>query len=131
MTGTLNVDVYNLSVTYAIKEKNMLNKNYDSMSGGRLNMCNMQQGAAGSILANLISNIDEKYSNIKVSCPQKKGFYFIINAPISDMSLVPGMLLLKSSERVFTLKARGKKTASKSMDEIVSLEATFKIDVTA
>jgi len=129
LTTRLNVsvivktDFLTFLIGFSIKDKNPATKEYDKvLSRGSFNTCKVQQGVFGGFLGSYVSDIIAEYSNFKLECPYKKGFYYVANAPISEPDLVPGFLTGGTTERLMSLKILAKVPKMKSPAHIYSFD---------
>lgn len=123
ISSTLKTDLPNIQISYNIRDKSPNSKDYDKVvTSGSFSTCKMQQGVFGSLVEKIINNIFTEFSNIKLECPFKKGFYNITDAPLSEPAIVPGFLSGKSAERTISLKFSVKFKKVKSLVTIVSLD---------
>ena len=85
-TTNLNVPVLKILIYVTLKGKSVeTNKVYDQVIlKGVLDSCKLSQGIFGNFIAQFIVENLHKYSNIKIECPQKRGFYYVSNFPLES-----------------------------------------------
>lgn len=122
-TADLKTDLTNYFVVFTIKEKSSSTKEFDkTVASGSFNSCKLQQGLVGNFMAKMISDLLKEHSNFKFQCPQRKGYYYVINAPLSETSMLPNFLMGKPCDRQMSCKVTAKIPTFKAPVQVISLE---------
>lgn len=103
-SATLVKDLPNLIISFNIKEKSPGSKVWNiTIASGTFNTCKVQRGIFAEFLGNFFKDLMKEYSNFKMECPYKKGFYYLNNASMSDLDMLP-RYLASPLERSLSLK---------------------------
>lgn len=119
-SGKLLTDLRRVMLTFDIKKKaNLLSKDYDiNFFKSNVDICNVGKGSVGNYIISFILNGLEKYSNIVIKCPMRKGFLFINNFPTpkQEQGFLPKFVQLSTQNTawimIITARANIQKAAA-------------------
>ena len=91
MTFTLLTELEKATVSFDFREKSHESLSYfdNTVMTSRVDSCKMGQGVLGNLFVKILMVNIEKFSNLLITCPFKKGFYYIYNLPSIDDSFYP------------------------------------------
>lgn len=90
-------------------------RDYDlNVFTSNVDSCKAAQGLFGNYIIKFLLMNNEKHSNIKPECPQKKGLYYAYNfpAPENPKHLIPSFIPAPAEFWQLTIIARAKISAS-------------------
>lgn len=115
-TAKLLVDVRRALISFDLKKKSVgTQKNYDvDVFTSNVDSCKAAQGLFGNYIIKFLLMSSVKNSNLKVECPQKKGFYFAYNFPAPDnpKDFIPSFMPAPAEHWLLTIIARAKVSAN-------------------
>lgn len=94
-------------------------KDYDlEVFRSSLDSCQVAKGVFGNFIIKFFMTNLEKYSNMKIECPQKKGFYYAYNfpVPLNFKSYIPSFLPVRSCFWQLTVASRTKVSKNKAAE---------------
>lgn len=79
---------------------------------GNVDSCSIAKGTVGNFFVKFLLKGQEKYSNYRYECPQKKGFYYWQSFPVPEDTVLPPFV-----PKIYVLwdlivKCKGKTTKS-------------------
>lgn len=98
-------------------------KDYDvDVFTSNVDSCQAAKGIFGNFIIKFFQSNLEKYSNFKVDCPQRKGFYYAYNfpMPMDFKTFIPSFIPARSSVWQLTVTSRAK--VSKNEATVLGLQ---------
>lgn len=123
-TGKLLMDTKKSLYSFNLKVKSSESKkDYDvDVFTSNVDSCQAAKGVFGNFIIKFLQTNLDKYSNFKVECPQKKGFYYAYNfpVPLDFTSFLPSFIPNRSSIWQLTIISRAK--VSKNQAAVLALQ---------
>ena len=109
-TGSLDVPALKILIYVTLKGKSIeALKVYDEVIlKGVLDSCKLSQGIFGNFIAQFVVENLHKYSNIKIECPQKRGFYYVSNFPLETDHIPIYLNIFRNRKFEFSLTMKVK-----------------------
>lgn len=112
----LLVDFRRTLISFDLKKKSSeAQRNYDlNVFNSNVDSCKAAQGLFGNYIIKFLLTHNEKNSNIKPQCPQKKGFYYAYNfaAPDNIKDFLPSFMPTPAEFWELTIIGRAKISAN-------------------
>lgn len=111
MSAALKVELQKVIVTFEskiYKDPGIATNNFQ----GNIDSCNVAKGTIGNFLVKALLKDQEKYTNYRYECPQKKGFYYWHSFPVPDDTVLPPFI--PKFYVLWNLEVKGKGKTSKS-----------------
>lgn len=135
--GTDNLSYFNFTgkqlfeakraiLSFNIKKKSeAARKDYDvEVFSSNVDSCQAGKGIFGNFIIKFFLTNFEQYSNLKIECPQKKGFYYAYNFPMpKDLkSFLPSFMRIPSSFWQLTIDVRAKVVKSRAPARVYQIQ---------
>lgn len=119
-TGTILTDVEKIVVAYEIRGKtDQQSTEYDKLHlKGTIDTCDMSKGPVGNLITKMGLTKPSKFTNFKLECPYKKGFYYAVNFPVPDDKFIPYAISNAAGKFEVTSVNRGKVAGVEGMVHI-------------
>lgn len=115
-TTNLLAETKRAILTFKVKQKSdAAKRNYDEdVFNSNVDSCKAGKGIFGNYIIKFFLTHIERYSNLKVECPQKKGFYYAYNFPVpmDAKAFVPSFMPFPSSFWQLTIDIKTKVSKS-------------------
>lgn len=115
-TSKLLMDFRRTLISFDLKKKSAgTQKNYDlNVFNSNVDSCKAAQGLFGNYIIKFLLTNNEKNSNMKPECPQKKGFYYAYNfaAPDNPKDFIPSFIPVPAEFWQLTIIGRAKISAN-------------------
>lgn len=119
-TMKLLVEIKKSVYSFNLKVKtNESRKDYDiDVLSSSLDSCQVAKGVFGNFIIKFFMANLEKYSNFKIECPQKQGFFYAYNfpVPLDFKSYIPSFIPVRSCFWQLTVTSRAKLSKNKAAD---------------
>lgn len=97
---------------------------------GLINSCNLAKGIFGNIVSKIVNDLFQRCSNIKIVCPQPKGFYYLENCRLDVDRFVPQVLWVTFSRYwEFDATMKVKLAKNKPMEHFFSAKVMGDVDL--
>lgn len=125
-TGKQLFEAKRAILSFNIKKKSeAARKDYDvEVFSSNVDSCQAGKGIFGNFIIKFFLTNFEQYSNLKIECPQKKGFYYAYNFPMpKDLkSFLPSFMRIPSSYWQLTVDVRAKVVKNRAPVRVYQLQ---------
>lgn len=97
---------------------------------GTINSCNLSKGIFGNIVSKIVNDLFQRCSNIRIACPQPKGFYYLSNCRLDVERFIPPVLWVTFNRYwEFDATMKVKLHRNKPMEHFFSTKIKGDVDV--
>lgn len=104
-----------------VRKKLIHEKVYVDEFESQLDTCKISKGIFGNFIINMIADQLEEFSNFRFQCPQRPGYYYCANFPLTIDKYVP-MYLMNKGFWEFSLYSKFKNPKTKKMVVYLSVK---------